>query len=72
MFPLYSSSFDDIANDYSIGIDFYSISIFVVLDDVEKDGLEVEENGDGLFGDVVDVVELFDAVSFDVVGGVDR
>ena len=42
-----------------------------MLDNVEKDCLEVEENCDCLFWDVVDVVELFDAVSLDVIGSVD-
>jgi len=41
-----------------------------MLDNVEKDCLEVEENGDCLFWDVVDVVELFDTVSLDVIGSV--
>jgi hypothetical protein len=43
----------------------------VVLHDVVEEGLQVEEDSQCLRGDAFDIVELFVAVLFDVVGAVD-
>lgn len=42
----------------------------MVLDDVEKDCLEIEENSDSLFWDIIDIVELFNTVALYIVGSV--
>jgi hypothetical protein len=44
----------------------------MVLDYIEKYCLQIKENGDCFLRDVIDIVELFNAVALGVIGCVDR
>jgi hypothetical protein len=62
---------DDIADHHAIIGDADSVAICVVFHDVVEESLQVEEDGEGLGGNTVDIVVLFEAVFLDVVGSVD-
>jgi hypothetical protein len=44
----------------------------MVLDYIEEYCLQIKENGDCFLRDVIDIVELFNAVALGVIGCVDR
>jgi hypothetical protein len=61
---------DDIADHNAILVDADPIVIGEVLDYVVEEGLQVEEDGERLGGDIIYVVELLKTVLFDIVGSV--
>lgn len=67
----HSSCLYDIADHNSILANADPIAICVVFNDIIEEGLKVEEDGECLGRYIVDIVKLFEAIFFDIVGSVD-